>query len=152
MTTAPMNPLAGASGPGPYAVRSDKLSMGSTSYGEGGDTQAILSGSTLSDTPGVTGEAPSTFRRNVERGNATADTAGTTQEKLTGLFDNSKRPGEPVMHGVDIGDGAGSSALSMQSNVPTEYTDAYQLFNSLAANPNSSPTMKYLAQRIQQGF
>ena len=40
MTTAPMNPLAGASGPGKYAVRSDKLTMGSTGYGEGVETQA----------------------------------------------------------------------------------------------------------------
>ena len=32
MTTAPMNPKAGVSGPGKYAVRTDKLEMGSTSY------------------------------------------------------------------------------------------------------------------------
>jgi hypothetical protein len=50
MTTAPMNPLAGASGPGKYSVRTDKLDMGSTSYGEGIETQAIKSGAPLAKT------------------------------------------------------------------------------------------------------
>jgi hypothetical protein len=41
MTTAPMNPKAGVSGPGKFSVRTDKLNMGSTSYGEGVETQAL---------------------------------------------------------------------------------------------------------------
>jgi hypothetical protein len=43
----PMNPIAGVSGPGKYAVRTDNLQMGSTAYGEGVDTAAIKSGAPL---------------------------------------------------------------------------------------------------------
>ena len=50
MTTAPMNPKAGVSGPGKYSVRTDKLELGSTAYGEGIETQAILSQSPLAQT------------------------------------------------------------------------------------------------------
>ena len=34
-------PLAGAAGPGKYAVRTDGLTLPSSSYGEGVQTQAI---------------------------------------------------------------------------------------------------------------
>lgn len=101
MTTAPMNPLAGASGPGKYAVRSDKLTMGSTGYGEGVDTQAIKSGAPLASTPDVKGEAPSKFRE------------GLTAAPVTELFAPTTRPGEPITAGIDRGPGPGSSALMM---------------------------------------
>ena len=107
MTTAPMNPLAGASGPGKYAVRSDKLNMGSTSYGEGVETQEIKSGATLSTTPDVRGEAPSKFREGLTQG----------QAPVTGLFAPTERPNEPITAGVDIGPGPGSSALMMQKAI-----------------------------------
>ena len=46
----PMNPMAGVSGPGKYAVRTDNLRMGSTAYGEGVETSAIKSSAPLSTT------------------------------------------------------------------------------------------------------
>jgi hypothetical protein len=101
MTTAPMNPLAGASGPGKYAVRSDKLNMGSTSYGEGVDTQAIKSGAPLSTTPDVKGQAPSKFREDI------------AQAPVTELFAPTERPNEPVTSGIDRGPGPGASSLMM---------------------------------------
>jgi hypothetical protein len=103
MTTAPMNPLAGASGPGKYAVRSDKLSMGSTGYGEGVDTQAIKSGAPLGTTPDVKGQAPSKFRE---------DLAG-AQSPVTELFAPTNRPNEPITSGIDMGAGPGANALMM---------------------------------------
>jgi hypothetical protein len=45
-----MNPKAGPSGPGKYSTRTDKLQLGSTSYGEGVETQAIKSGAPLAKT------------------------------------------------------------------------------------------------------
>jgi hypothetical protein len=102
MTTAPMNPKAGVSGPGKYSVRTDKLSMGSTGYGEGVDTAAVKSGAPLATTPDVKGQAPSKFRE---------DLAGAGG----GLFAPTARPNEPITQGVDVGAGAGSSALMMQS-------------------------------------
>jgi hypothetical protein len=44
-----------------------------------------------------------------------------------GLYDQTQRPDEPVTSGVDIGPGAGSSALMMQSKFAQE-----KLSNTLA--------------------
>ena len=104
MTTAPMNPLAGASGPGKYSVRSDKLSMGSTSYGEGQATQAIKSGAPLATTPDVRGARPSDVREAA---------AQAPQEPVTPLDAPTQRPGEPITAGIDRGAGPGSVALAM---------------------------------------
>lgn len=98
MTTAPMNPLAGASGPGPYAVRTDKLDMGSTSYGEGKETQEIKSAEPLAKTADVRPTPAAEVRA--------AATA-------TPIFADSTRPQEDVMFGTDRGPGEGSSALGM---------------------------------------
>lgn len=107
----PMNPLAGASGPGKYAVRSDKLTMGSTSYGEGVETQALKSSAPLGTTPDVKGQAPSKFREEV------------AQTPITPLFAPSQRPDEPVTAGIDMGAGAGSNALLMKSSTTEKYSD-----------------------------
>lgn len=116
MTTAPMNPLAGASGPGKYAVRSDKLTMGSTGYGEGVETQAIKSGAPLATTPDVRGA----------RGGDVREAAA--QAPVTELFAPSQRPSEPITAGIDMGAGPGSSVLMMaKSNVKTSDTLAKML-------------------------
>ena len=101
MTTAPMNPKAGVSGPGKFSVRTDKLNMGSTSYGEGVETQALKSGAPLANTPDVRGEAPSKFREQL------------SQAPVTELFAPSERTDEPITAGIDRGAGPGSSALMM---------------------------------------
>ena len=101
MTTAPMNPLAGASGPGKYSVRTDKLDMGSTSYGEGVETEAIKSGSPLAKTPDTRPTPASAVR----------DAA--MVEEVTPLFAPSQRPGEPITAGIDAGAGPGANALMM---------------------------------------
>ena len=100
MTTAPMNPLAGASGPGPYAVRTDKLDMGSTSYGEGKETQAIKSAEPLAKTPDT-------------RPTPASEVRAAAAKSLPKLFDESQRPNEEITVGVDVGPGEGSSALGM---------------------------------------
>ena len=99
MTTAPMNPLAGVSGPGKYSVRTDNLDMGSTAYGEGVETAAIQSGAPLAKTGEVRGMPASEVR-------AAAET-------VTPLFSPTQRPEEEITAGVDIGPGVGSSALMM---------------------------------------
>ena len=101
MTTAPMNPLAGASGPGKYSVRTDKLDMGSTSYGEGVETAAIKSGAPLAKTPDTRPTPASAVR----------DAA--MVEEGTPLFAPSQRPGEPITAGIDAGAGPGANALMM---------------------------------------
>jgi hypothetical protein len=100
----PMNPKAGVSGPGKYSVRTDNLRMGSTSYGEGVDTAAIKSGAPLSTTPDQRPMPAAEVR----------DAAA--QAPVTGLYDPTARPNEPVTNGIDMGPGAGSSALMMKKN------------------------------------
>jgi len=97
----PMNPLAGVSGPGKYAVRTDKLSMGSTAYGEGVETSAIKSGAPLSTTPDQRPMPAAEVR----------DAA--MQAPVTELFAPTQRPDSPITAGIDMGPGAGSSALMM---------------------------------------
>jgi hypothetical protein len=97
----PMNPLAGVSGPGKYAVRTDKLSMGSTAYGEGVDTAAIKSGAPLSTTPD----------QRPMPANEVRDAA--MQAPVTELFAPTERPNSPITAGIDIGPGPGSNALMM---------------------------------------
>ena len=110
MTTAPMNPLAGASGPGKYAVRSDKLSMGSTGYGEGVETAAIKSGAPLGTTPDV-------------RGARAADVRSAAASSITGLNEPTQRPDEPITAGIAMGAGAGPEVLAMKPQMTEKYSD-----------------------------
>lgn len=104
MTTEPMNPLAGVSGPSKFAVRTDKLELGSKAYGEGKDTQAILSGSELSKTKGVSPARAGDVREAAAQG------------PVTELFAETTRPGESITTGIDMGAGAGANALMMQKS------------------------------------
>jgi hypothetical protein len=99
----PMNPKAGVSGPGKYSVRTDKLSMGSTAYGEGVETAAIKSGAPLSKTPD-------------QRPMPAAEVRDAAMAPVTGLYDPTARPNEPITNGIDMGPGAGASALMMRKN------------------------------------
>jgi hypothetical protein len=100
MADTPMNPKAGVSGPGKYSVRTDSLRMGSTSYGEGIDTAAIKSGAPLASTPD-------------QRPMPANEVRDAAMAPVTGLYDPSSRPNEPVTNGIDLGAGAGSRALMM---------------------------------------
>ena len=96
-----MNPKAGVSGPGKYSVRTDSLRMGSTSYGEGIDTAEIKSGAPLASTPD-------------QRPMPAAEVRDAAMAPVTELFAPTSRPNEPVTNGIDLGAGAGASALSMR--------------------------------------
>jgi hypothetical protein len=97
------NPMAGVSGPGPYAKRTDigtpEMKMGSIAYGEGVETQAIKSGAPLGTTPDAVSEPQDRLRP--------------APTPLTGLFAETERPDEPITAGIDRGEGPGSSALRM---------------------------------------
>jgi len=115
MTTEPMNPLAGPPGPGMYSTRTDKLELGSTAYGEGKDTQSILSGAPL----GKTGDV------NPARAGDVREAAAKTQ--VTGLYAPSDEV-RPISSGLDTGPGPGSNALMMnKSEVKTSDTLAKML-------------------------
>ena len=109
-----MNPLAGPAGPGKYSTRTDKLQMGSTSYGEGVETQAIKSGAPLSTTPDTRPARAGDVRE-----------AAAKAAPLTGLFAMSDET-RPITSGLDRGPGPGSEALMMNKSV-------VKLSDSLAA-------------------
>ena len=96
-----MNPLAGPSGPGKYSTRTDKLSLGSTSYGD--DTAALNTAAPKSKTRGVADDV----------GGRPANPV--SQAPVTPLYAQSERPEEPITNGINMGPGAGSEALMMQS-------------------------------------
>ena len=81
-----------------------------------------------------------------------AQAAVKPQDALTSLYAPTQRPDEPITHGIDLGAGGGSNVLSMPNVAQAQYTTAYDLIKQLASNPDASPTLLYLAQRIQQGF
>ena len=132
MTTAPMNPKAGVSGPGKYSVRTDKLQLGSTSYGEGKETQEIKSGAPLAKT---------------------AD----TRPSVTPLYAPTERPDEPVTAGIDQGAGPGSNALMI--NQPDDYTNFNTNIQSygpvlsyIASLQNTSPETRRAIRQLRDSL
>lgn len=111
MTTAPMNPLAGPPGPGKFSTRTDNLQMGSTSYGEGVETQAIKSGAPLAKTGDVRPARAGDVREAAAQG------------PVTELYAPSQRPNEAITSGIDMGAGPGSSELMMRSQMTEKYSD-----------------------------
>lgn len=97
------NPIVGPSGPGAFSKRTDvgtpEMKLGSIAYGEGKETAAIKAGAPLAKTGNVTAsQAP-----NVSQ----------SQTPLTGLYEKTQNPNEPITAGIDMGAGPGSEALGM---------------------------------------
>jgi hypothetical protein len=97
------NPIVGPSGPGAFSKRTDvgtpEMKLGSIAYGEGKDTAAIKAGAPLAKTGDVTpSQAP-----NVPQ----------NQTPLTGLYEKTQNPDQPITAGIDMGAGPVSEALGM---------------------------------------
>lgn len=108
-----LNPLAGPAGPGKYSTRTDNLELGSKAYGEGKETQEILSAEPLAKTGDVTPASGAGVRE------------AATQTKATGLYAMSDET-RPISAGLDTGDGPTSKALLMNKST-------VKLSDSLAA-------------------
>jgi hypothetical protein len=123
------NPMQGVSGPGKYAKRTD-LQYQSNSYGDGVAYDAAKSGAPLATAPKnpMLSQAPQ---------------VAAPQTPVTGMFEPTARPNEPVTHGVDIGAGAGSEALSMRQPDDTNFMASIQsakpVLAYIADLPNTSP-------------
>lgn len=106
------NPMAGVSGPGPYAKRTDvgtpEMKMGSIAYGEGVETAAIKSGAPLGKTPDAVSEPTDRLRP-----------APAQPVELFAMSDEVR----PITAGLDRGEGPGSEALMMaKSSIKTSDT------------------------------
>jgi len=135
------NPMQGVSGPGKYARRTD-LEYKPDAYGEGVQYAAEKAGAPLSKAPKnpMLSQAPQ------------VPTATDTTPPPVGLYEPTMRPNEPVTHGIDLGPGGGSNVLNMPNQAQSQYETAVDVIGRLAASPDASPTLQYLAQRLQQGF
>ena len=96
-----VNPIKGASGPGKYAKRLDR--MPANFYGDQKQTAEIASGAPIATTPSTRPTPASEVKQ------------AATMGEVTPLFAPSSRPTEPVTAGVDLGSGPGSNALMMKS-------------------------------------
>ena len=108
MAEQPMNPLAGAAGPGPFSTRTDNLTFKSDAYGQGVENAAIKAGAPLAKTPDVNPTSRS------DMGMAPS------QQPVTPLFAPSQRPDEPITAGIAMGPGAGPEALGINQIRPAQ--------------------------------
>ena len=97
-----VNPIKGASGPGKYAKRLDR--MPANFYGDQKQMGEIASGAPLAKTPDVRPTPTSDMQQAAPMG------------EVTPLFAPTQRPTEPITNGIDAGAGAGSSALMMKKS------------------------------------
>jgi hypothetical protein len=95
----PMNPVAGAAGPGKFSVRNDLPP--SQEYGERKQMQEIMQGAPTATTRGAADPKLGRPR--------------TALAEVTPLLAQSQRPDEPITAGIDLGAGPDSSALAMRS-------------------------------------
>ena len=137
-----VNPMQGVSGPGSFSKRTD-LAFKPDQYGQGVEMAQQIAGAPLAKSPDVRGATNTEVRQAAE---------AATQTPLTSLYAPTQRPDEPITHGVDVGPGMGSSILNLPNKDQAQYQTAYQMIQQWAQNPDASPTLQYLAQRIQQGF
>lgn len=135
---------------GPGATQGAKYISG-LPYGEGQEFEQMQQMAPMEAAPKIPAsranaimEAPTQpFARNgVQQGDI----------NLVSLNAPSMRPNEPVTAGVDIGLGPGSEVLPANIGVQGQYQNAQQLFDMLANQPDASPAMRYLAQRLGQAF
>jgi len=100
MADQPMNPLAGAAGPGPFATRTDNLTFKSDTYGAGVENAKNKAGAPLAKTPDV---RPTSLS---EQGMAPSQV-----ERITPLFAPSQRLDEPITAGIAMGPGPGPEIM-----------------------------------------
>lgn len=100
-----VNPIKGASGPGKYAKRLDR--MPANFYGDQKQTAEIASGAPIASSPDVRPLPPSDVKE------AAVTKAGLAA--ATPLYAPTERPNEPITSGIDFGPGPGSDALMMKS-------------------------------------
>jgi hypothetical protein len=105
------NPVKGVSGPGKFSSRTDLPP--SNSYGDGVQTAAIAGGAPMASSSDVRGATNTELRAAGRQGQSAM---GMQQTPLTPLFAPTQRPEEPITAGIDMGPGAGSSALMMRKS------------------------------------
>jgi hypothetical protein len=117
------------------------MNLGSTSYGEGGETAALNTAAPKATTRGI------------------ADNVGgrpanpMAQTPVTPLFAPSQRPEEPITNGIDMGAGAGSEALAMRQPDDTNFRASIKSYMPVLAYvsdlPNTSPETRKAIRQLR---
>lgn len=140
-------PLAGAAGPGKFAVRTDGLNLPSQAYGEGVQTAAIKAGAPLAKTPDVRGATPTEVRQ-AARG-----------AQVTPLFAPTERPNEPVTTGIALGAGAGPEVLGANQmpaeddvNFRASIQSYMPVLSYVASLPSTSPETRKAIRQLKDSL
>jgi len=139
MTASPMNPLAGPSGPGKFATRTDSLSFQSPEYGAGVEMAQQKAGAPLAQSRGVADNV-----------------GGRPSNPVVGLSEPTQRPDEPITAGLDMGPGPGSETLMMNqapddNNFRANITAYIPVLSYVSGLPSTSPeTRKAIRQIMDQ--
>lgn len=127
-------PLAGAAGPGKFAVRTDGMNLPSQYYGEGVETKNLMQGAELSKTPDVRGVPTSQVQR----------AAG-------GFYDETAWKDTPITDGISMGAGSGPEALAMNAaaqrdgDIVAKYKP---LLETMAAFPDTPESFRIFVRNI----
>ena len=140
-------PLAGAAGPGKFAVRTDGLNLPSQAYGEGVQTAAIKAGAPLAKTPDVRGATPTEVRQ------------AAAQTPVTPLYAPTQRPDEPITAGIAMGAGPGPEALGIANmktpddlNFRANMMDYLPVLSYVASLPNASPETRQAIRQLRDSL
>lgn len=136
------NPVKGVSGPGKFAKRTD-LQVESTGYGDKVAYDANKSAAPLATAP----KSPLFSQAPIVAGG---------QQPVTGMYEPTARPNEPITHGVDAGAGAGSEALMMRKPDDTNFRAAMTAYlpvlNFVSDQPNTSPETRDVIRQIMDNL
>ena len=136
------NPVKGVSGPGKFAKRTD-LQYKPDAYGEGVAYDAAKAGAPLASAP----KSPLLSQ---------APIVTNGQQPVTGMYDPTARPDEPITHGVDAGAGAGSEVLAMRKPDDTNFRAAMTAYlpvlNFVTDQPNTSPETRNVIRQLMDNL
>ena len=68
------------------------------------------------------------------------------------MFAPTQNVNEPVTAGANAGPGSDMSSLGLQPQLAGQYQDARSMIQSMASDPNASPALQFLAQRINGAY
>lgn len=144
----PTNPAA-VSGPGAHSARTDGQVISTApdqAYGDAKQqalqqqTAPMGAATPLPPAPSISGPAA---------GDSGPPSGNPNQYMAGGFADPTNRPEEPVTHGVPIGMGAGSEALSLGPAAANSIAPAQGSMTKLLTNLSGTDTTGVLAQLLQ---
>ena len=75
-----------------------------------------------------------------------------TPDMVPSLTDPTQRPDEPLTSGLASGPGPGPSSLGLPTPTVQTWQTGRDVVTQLAANPNASPALQWLASRLGSTF